>query len=88
MEHTGRKAWVNIIFGKVAKLGVLLAVLLSVYDISAQTDTGALKFSIRGTGSGEKSKSASNVDLQNPINSEWKYNPKTIVTKNLKTLGG
>lgn len=52
------------------------------------TDTSALKYKIAPGKSWEKKKPATNVDLQNPIQTEWKYNPKTNRYEEYSTIGG
>ncbi len=68
-------------------MGLLLVLMVSL-GAGAQTDTTSLKYSIAPAKAWQKSKSTGNVDLQNPINSEWKYNPKSNRYEEYTTIGG
>lgn len=63
---------------------------LSVHAIKAQTepDSTKLKYNITPPKSWEAPKPSSNVDLTNPIQSEWRYNPKTNRYEEFNTFGG
>lgn len=87
MKDSGRKAWVKANCTFLAKSLTLVVLVFCVSGIVAQTDT-SLKYSIKSGSAWQKNKSTSNVDLQNPIGSEWKYNPKTNRYEEFKAIGG
>jgi cell surface protein SprA len=87
MQNSGRKAWVKTKAVAVTKIVMVVSAWLCAQVVFAQTDT-ALKYSIISGSDWQKNKSTSNVDLQNPINSEWKYNPQTNRYEEFKNVGG
>ncbi|MBM3399872.1 MAG: hypothetical protein FJY15_04830, partial [Bacteroidetes bacterium] len=87
MKNSGRKAWFRTKSVLLKGIVSFLILLLLNHHVSAQTDS-SLKYSINSGKPWQKSKSTSNVDLQNPITSEWKYNPKTNRYEEFKTIGG
>jgi cell surface protein SprA len=72
---------------RLKSMGLLLVLMVS-HVAGAQTDTASLKYSIAPAKAWQKNKSTGNVDLQNPINSEWKYNPKSNRYEEFTTIGG
>lgn len=69
----------------------LLYLLIAPGSARAQGDAGdssRLKYKIAPPKSWEKQKPVNNIDLQNPIASEWKYNPKTNRYDEYRTVGG
>lgn len=51
-------------------------------------DTTSLKYNISPPKPWEKKKPESNVDLINPVQTEWKYNPKTNRYEEFRSIGG
>lgn len=52
------------------------------------SDSSKLKYNITPAKSWEKKKPGTNIDLTNPVLSEWKYNPKTNRYDEYRTFGG
>ncbi|MFM7766180.1 MAG: cell surface protein SprA [Sphingomonadales bacterium] len=86
MRNSGRKAWFGTMSVLLKGYFTFLFLLLFIQNVSAQTDS--LKFNINSGKPWQKNKSTSNIDLQNPITSEWKYNSKTNRYEEFKTMGG
>src|SRR5688572_20459430 len=72
-------------------LSVWLPILLLAPSLAlaqSGTDSTKLKYNITPTKSWERKKSETNIDLVNPIQTEWKYNPKTNRYEEFMTFGG
>lgn len=69
---------------------ILFALLATIVSQAAfaQSDTSGLKYDIAPRKAWEPKKSASNIDLVNPIQTSWKYNPKTNRYEEFRNLGG
>ncbi|MBL7811639.1 MAG: cell surface protein SprA [Bacteroidetes bacterium] len=68
--------------------GVIAAAFLLPLSVFSQTDTSGLKYNIHEPKPWEKKGHSTNVDLKNPVQGEWKYNPKTNRYEEFTTVGG
>lgn len=78
---------VPLLSSRVVLLFVFFALRVAAHAQST-ADTGKLKYKITPEKSWEKKKPGTNIDLTNPILSEWKYNPKTNRYDEYRTFGG
>ena len=70
------------------KMMLLLFAIFTVNSAFAQNDTGAVKYKIAKPNSTDKNNSSnSNIDLDDPLKLEWKYNAKTNRYESFKQLG-
>lgn len=51
-------------------------------------DSSKLKYKITPPKNWESKKPSNNIDLQNPVGTTWKYNPKTNLYEEFKSIGG
>lgn len=73
---------------RLQKILVFLGALFA-HGLAAQnSDSSKLKYNIAAPKKWENPKPGTNVDLKNPIGSEWKYNPKTNRYEEYRTSGG
>lgn len=74
----------------ISKAGVLLffAAISTAAKAEGTTDTGKLKYNITPPKSWEKQKPESNIDLTNPMGTEWRYNPRSNRYEEFRTFGG
>lgn len=82
-----REGYASVIGFLANKKHVFLLAFISFFALlQAQTDTSA-KYKIDPPKKWEKNKPKTNIDLKDPVNSIWKYNPKTNRYEQYRTVG-
>ena len=70
------------------KIAILFVAYFAVNTLLGQNDTTGVKYKISKPNNPDKSKqNSSNVDLDDPLKVEWKYNSKTNRYESFKQLG-
>ncbi|MCC7299094.1 MAG: cell surface protein SprA, partial [Bacteroidia bacterium] len=87
-EFRKRKQFSIKINWVLAALGLFLVASPQFSFAQGTTDSTKLKYNITPKKSWEKPTQGTNVDLTNPIQSEWRYNPKTNRYDEYRTFGG